>query len=428
MKTAPCIDKILSTTLVVLLVLTSTSAFGANPVWDGGGADNSWSTAANWNPNTAPVSGADSLFFGGSTRLANTNDFVGFTALNLQFANNGGDFVLSGNSLAINSNLSSQNTVASSLPTVNLNLTSLGGLYAQQAGSLLMNGNISSGTALSAGSTLATGTGKVILAGTNTFTTLTVSSGGVGTGHVQIGNGGTTGTLGSGAVTISTNATLTFNRSNSYTVANAMSGAGTVVLDGPGTVDYSTAKAYTGNTIVNAGTLLVNNTIGSGLGSGAVTINNSGVLGGTGSFSGAATLNSGGAMSPGVAGIESLGGSSLVWNGGGSMLWDLSNVSTSADLLSLTGALTKGSAGTFSFDFGGTGGMFTYNLITFASTTFSVSDFSYTNLGSGLSGSFSVTGNALNFTVVPEPSSVTLVLLGATAFFFLAKRRRPAGN
>ncbi len=48
--------------------------------WDGGGADNKWTTAANWVGDVAPVAGADLLFPTGVARLAMFNDFPEFTA------------------------------------------------------------------------------------------------------------------------------------------------------------------------------------------------------------------------------------------------------------------------------------------------------------------------------------------------------------
>ena len=53
------------------------------------------------------------------------------------------------------------------------------------------------------------------------------------TGFLRIGAGGTTGTLGTGAVT--NNATLQINRSNAITVGNTISGSGTLNQAGAGT-------------------------------------------------------------------------------------------------------------------------------------------------------------------------------------------------
>ena len=50
----------------------------------------------------------------------------------------------------------------------------------------------------------------------------------------------------------------------------------TLTKDGSGTLTLTGTNIYTGGTTVNGGTLLVNNTAGSGTGSGAVTVNNAG--------------------------------------------------------------------------------------------------------------------------------------------------------
>ena len=49
--------------------------------WTGGGADNNWTTLANWG-GTAPVAGDDLVFPGGAARLSNTNNFGAGTAFN----------------------------------------------------------------------------------------------------------------------------------------------------------------------------------------------------------------------------------------------------------------------------------------------------------------------------------------------------------
>ncbi|MFG6490639.1 autotransporter-associated beta strand repeat-containing protein, partial [Roseateles sp. BYS78W] len=89
-----------------------------------------------------------------------------------------------------------------------------------QAYNLDTNGQaVTLATALtsSGGSLTKSGTGTLTLTGANTYGTTTIS-----TGTLQVGNGGTTGTLGSGAVT--DNAALVFDRSNAFTVSNTISG------------------------------------------------------------------------------------------------------------------------------------------------------------------------------------------------------------
>src|SRR5204863_6568190 len=48
--------------------------------WDGGGADNRWTTAANWAGDVAPQPGDDLVFPAGTARLINVNDFPVGTA------------------------------------------------------------------------------------------------------------------------------------------------------------------------------------------------------------------------------------------------------------------------------------------------------------------------------------------------------------
>jgi hypothetical protein len=149
-------------------------------------------------------------------------------------------------------------------------------------------------------------------------------------------------------------------------------------------------------------------------------------LGGTGTV-GAITLNSG-SLAPGNS-IGTLSGSSFTWNNGGSLVFELSGL-TSSDRLSLSGAFTKGTGTGFTFDFGG-GGLDggTYTLTSFGGTTFSQSDFVATNLGSGLVGLFvlGATDLTLNVSAIPEPSTfAALAGLGALGGVALRRRRRVA--
>ena len=88
------------------------------------------------------------------------------------------------------------------------------------------------------------GAGTTILTGANTYTgTTTISA-----GTLQIGSGGTAGTLGTGAVTDS--AALIFNETDSNTVANVISGSGTLTQAGSGTTILTGANTYTGTTTI----------------------------------------------------------------------------------------------------------------------------------------------------------------------------------
>ena len=72
------------------------------------------------------------------------------------------------------------------------------------------------------------------------------------------------------------------------------------IKEGSGTLTLSGFNSYSGGTAVTGGTLLVNNTGGSGTGTGAVTVTGSGTtLGGTGIISGPVTVFEGASVAPG---------------------------------------------------------------------------------------------------------------------------------
>jgi autotransporter-associated beta strand protein len=75
---------------------------------------------------------------------------------------------------------------------------------------------------------------------------------------------------------------------------------GALTKTGAGTMRLTSANTYAGGTTVSAGRLLVNNSTGSGTGTGGVTVNG-GTLGGTGTIAGPVTINSGGTLSPGTS-------------------------------------------------------------------------------------------------------------------------------
>ncbi|WP_080571242.1 autotransporter-associated beta strand repeat-containing protein [Comamonas testosteroni] len=106
------------------------------------------------------------------------------------------------------------------------------------AGSISGNGNITQA-----------GQGTTILTGDNTYQGSTT----VGAGTLQVGDGGTGGSLGSGA--INNNGTLVFNRSNDLTLNNSINGSGGLTQAGGGTLTLSGSSSYGGSTQVNAGTL-----------------------------------------------------------------------------------------------------------------------------------------------------------------------------
>jgi hypothetical protein len=149
----------------------------------------------------------------------------------------------------------------------------------------------------------------------------------------------------------------------------------------------------------------------------------------------AITLGVGGSIRPGTpdtlnATIGTLSFGGLTWNGEASavaqMAYNLGGGDAS-DRLALSGNLTKGTGSHFIFDFLGYHATTTtvFTLVTFGATTFEVGDFSATNIsyGTGLSGSFVLNADSLQFQVVPEPRTYAL-LVGVLVLGLVARRRR----
>jgi autotransporter-associated beta strand protein len=135
-------------------------------------------------------------------------------------------------------------------------------------------------------------------------------------------------------------------------------------------------NTYTGGTVVNGGTLLVNNTAGSGTGTAAVTVNSGGTLGGTGTIvsTSTVTVNAGGSVAPGVSAgtltLSATGGVNLSPMSAGGLAFELGAPASSDKLVVSSGTLTLGQLDFSDFAFttlpGITAG--TYTLIDAAST------------------------------------------------------------
>ena len=245
------------------------------------------------------------------------------------------------------------------------------------------------------------GAGTVVMSANNTYPGPTTIS----TGTLQVGNGGTSGTLGAGSVT--NNGTLVFNRSDTgYVVSNVIVGTGSLLQSGAGTVTIIGANTYGGPTIVNSGTLQVGNGGTSGaLGTGSVTNNGalvfnrsdtgyvvSSVIAGTG------TLRQMGAGTLTLSGVNTYSGGTAFSNG---------TLSISADnnLGDVSGGLTFGGGAleaTSSFALSGTRAI----VLNAGGGTFNVDPLSTLTDGIAMTGVGALTKTGLG----------TLVLGGANAY------------
>ncbi|MEX1048321.1 MAG: autotransporter domain-containing protein [Akkermansiaceae bacterium] len=105
------------------------------------------------------------------------------------------------------------------------------------------------GVIFGAGGINKVGAGSLYLSGANTYSGTTVIS----AGALFVGDGGTRGTLGTGSV--NNNAALVLNRSDLFSISNAISGSGSLTKQGSGTATLRGANTYSGFTEVYGGTL-----------------------------------------------------------------------------------------------------------------------------------------------------------------------------
>ena len=154
-------------------------------------------------------------------------------------------------------------------------------------GSLAINrsDNIAQGTDFTtaaltgSGGFMQMGAGTTTLTADNTYTGATF----VSAGALRIGNGGTTGSL-SASSAITNNSTLVFDRSDNLAQGTdfstaAISGTGTLVKQGAGTLTLNAANDYSGGTSLEAGTIIY--TVNDAIGSGTLTMAGGTVLSGS---------------------------------------------------------------------------------------------------------------------------------------------------
>lgn len=236
------------------------------------------------------------------------------------------------------------------------------------AGTLEMAGAFSGGASITANG------GRLILSGNNTHTganqvlagILQINSfSGIGTGSLTIRNGSVLDYRGSGSETTSrqlnlnagastihvqnSSAHLTINptsgtRNQSFTktgagtlqLGGAFTGGASVNVNG-GTLILTAANTHTGGTTVSSGRLILNNTTGSGTGTGPVTVASTAFIGGNGRFTGALTAN--GVVAPGNS-IGTLTTGALVFSSSSTYDYEMDTATLNGDLLNVNGNLT----------------------------------------------------------------------------------------
>ena len=254
----------------------------------------------------------------------------------------------------------------------------------------------------------------------------------------------------SAAVGSAQTVTLSPATGESFTLGSAISDTGgntnSVVKTGGGTTTLTLANSYTGTTTVSVGKLLVNNSSGSGTGSGTVSVASGAILGGTGSISGA--VNVLGTLAPGAS-IETLATGALSFGNLSTFAYEVNSSAlpaVAADLQKVTGNLSltgevdltltdlAGSPTPFApyttlslINYTGTwnGGFFTYagneltnnEVFTAGPNTWKIT-YGDTSGGLNFAGEDAIGGSFINLTAIPEPGSWLALgcLIGSGAF------------
>jgi autotransporter-associated beta strand protein len=297
------------------------------------------------------------------------------------------------------------------------------------------------------GSFQQSGTGTTVLIGNNDYYGGTTIS----SGALQIGNGGTNGTIGTGAIV--NNASLVFNRSDNYggDLSRRISGSGSLTVMG-GSLTLSASNSYSGLTKVSGGALAVNGSI-----AGALQVDSGATLVGSGTIGGNAVIS--GTHGPGNSpGLQSFS-SDLTYKSTSTVLLEFTQNSTagrgvSFDGINVAGDLSFDPGAVMSLTFNSAGSAVNWNdqlWNNFIKTSdgwllYSVGG-SITGLNNlTISGSFldsnglalssarpdsyfnlyQVGNNVYLNYAIPEPSTYALMGLGALALVVVYRRKRAA--
>ena len=213
------LSRVLPALALLALSALSASAQTISETWDGGGADDNWSTATNWTNDQVPNN--QFVDFAGTTRTNPNNDIAAgkyIWELRLKNTTSGQNFTLDGNSVFVHNAVSTYDVASGNITDViNMNIDTLNGDWVIGTNhDLTMNGLAGTG-----GDVLnKSGGGTLTLAGANTYT------------------GATTVTAGTLKVTNSSK-TPSYNIASGATLELSATPTANVVFNGEGTLNVT---------------------------------------------------------------------------------------------------------------------------------------------------------------------------------------------
>jgi fibronectin-binding autotransporter adhesin len=430
--------------------LTIASGAGAvtftNNILFGGAAAATTNTIAN---NSANLLTFASMQGGGAA--LRTLDFTGTGAVTLSGAIGSG-----GTSIALQKDTTGVLTISNTntytgATTLNAGITKINNATAL--------GSTAAGTTVASGATLQITTGGLTVA-----EALTISGAGAsgGAGALETTTGTTTY---SGLVTLGASSTIaadngtTLNLTNTGTITGsgstltlAGSGTGSIASvigtvggglskTGAGTWTLTGADTSSGTTAISSGTLLVNNTTGSGAGSGTLTVSASATLGGTGAIDTAANAinigngTTGGTITGGTSGT--IGTLTLTTTAANGVFFNGANASLSTYFVDVTSAGTDKLLinGVLNVS-GANDALQINNISTLASGTYQLATYTsvsglfdtVTGLNPNESLVYNSNGTELDLVVnaVPEPSTWAMMIGGMVILIGFQRFRRSA--
>ena len=365
--------------LILVLGMLSSSALGDLYVWtDGGGSNASlWNAKQNWavdnkQANNPPANGSDVQLTGAGSSGPTIQNIANLSLKTLLFDSTCGTFTVAGNAFTL--------TDSGTALTVDAGAGALGischialgnsqSWFIGAGRTFTVSGNVTG----NAKSLTKTGDGTLVLTGTNSYSGgTTISAGAIkgnatslqgnitdnavlefaqasdatysgnisGTGSFVKSGAGTLTLAGTnsygGGTTISAgalkgdatslqgnitiNGTLIFDQGTNATYSGALSGNGTFTKTGAGKLKLTGDSGFTGTTIVSQGKLQVTGSLASSV----ITIESGGMVIGSGTLDSMVVRN-GGVISPGSSpGTTDTG--SQTWESGGIYLWEVSKV------------------------------------------------------------------------------------------------------